>query len=222
MIDKLHYITQPDERGDHLPAILKALHAGCRCIQLRIKDRSPEFILEQARLAKQLCNAHEANLIVNDYPNIAGEVSAYGLHLGLSDMTIPKARAIVGSEMVIGGTANTLDHVVKRIEEGANYVGLGPFRFTTTKTNLSPILGIAGYKTIMDGLNVEGLDIPVIAIGGLVPEDVPALIALGLYGVAISGAITSSVAAEEVVLSLNKALHQNTTHLNNNYVENSR
>lgn len=213
MIDKLHYITQPDAGGDHLPAVLKALRAGCTWIQLRIKDREPEFILKQAILAKMLCDKHKARLIVNDYPEIALEVKAYGLHLGLSDMDIPAARTIVGDKMIIGGTANTFEHVIKRVAEGANYVGLGPFRFTTTKKKLSPILGLNGYKAVMDQLKTAQINVPVIAIGGLVSEDATELMSLGLHGIAMSGAITSSVKADEVVLSLRKALNQDTNEL---------
>ena len=213
MIDRLHYISQPDGMGNHLPAIEKALAAGCRWIQLRIKDREAAFMLEQASAAKALCEANDAKLIVNDHPEVALAVGAYGLHLGLSDMPIVAARGIVGPEMIIGGTANTFDHVVQRVREGANYVGLGPFRFTPTKKNLSPILGLPGYTSIMKQLQQSAIDIPVIAIGGLNAEDIPALIEVGLYGVAISAAITCSDSPEVVVSSLVEGLNQNLNHL---------
>lgn len=214
MIDRLHYISQPDGVGDHLPAIKKALAAGCKWIQLRIKDRETAFMLEQAFAAKALCDANGAKLIVNDHPDVALAVAAYGLHLGLSDMPIVAARGIVGPEMIIGGTANTLEHVVQRVSEGADYVGLGPFRFTSTKKNLSPILGMPGYTTIMKQLQESAIDIPVIAIGGLIAGDIPALLEIGLYGVAISAAITCSDTPEVVVSSLRQALNQNLNPLN--------
>jgi thiamine-phosphate pyrophosphorylase len=213
MINRLHYISQPDAAGCHLLAVEKALAAGCRWIQLRIKDQEAAFMLEQAYAAKALCDAYEAKLIINDHPEVAQTVGAYGLHLGLSDMSLVAARHIVGLKMIIGGTANTFDHVVQRVREGADYVGLGPFRFTQTKKNLSPILGLAGFSNIMEQLKRAKIDIPVIAIGGLLPGDIPALMEAGLYGVAVSGAITFSNTPEVVVLSINSALQPCINHV---------
>lgn len=212
MIDKLHYISQADGTGNHIPAIEKALKAGCSWIQLRIKDRHPGFILDQALEAKILCDKHHAKLIVNDHPEIALAANAYGLHLGLSDMPIAAARDMVGPELVIGGTANTYDHVIQRIREGADYVGLGPYRFTPTKKNLSPILGLAGYTNIMVQLQAAGVRIPIIAIGGLTAAEVPALIQAGLYGTALSAAITFSDDAKALVTSLYTALNKTMNH----------
>jgi thiamine-phosphate pyrophosphorylase len=213
MIDHLHYISQPDGTGSHLPAIDKAIAAGCKWIQLRIKDREPAFILEHAFAAKAICDASDAKLIVNDHPEIAVAAGAYGLHLGLLDMPIVAARQIVGPEMIIGGTANTFEHVLQRVKEGADYVGLGPFRFTSTKKKLSPILGLTGFINIMEQLKQNEIDIPVIAIGGLTAEDIPALMDAGIYGVAMSAAITFSNKPETVVLSLQTALQLSINHL---------
>jgi thiamine-phosphate pyrophosphorylase len=187
MIDKLHYISQDPGAGSHLTAISQALDAGCKWVQLRIKDQPADLILEYAIEANRLCSQHGAKLIVNDHPEIALKAGAYGVHLGLEDMSIGDAREIVGQQMIIGGTANTLQHVEQRIAEGANYIGLGPYRFTTTKKKLSPILGWEGINAIMQRLSVH---IPVIAIGGILPEDVAYIMQTGVHGVAVSGAIT--------------------------------
>lgn len=207
MIDKLHYISQADNAGDHLPAIEKALRAGCKWIQLRVKDQPSAAILKQAVSAKALCDAFDAKLIINDHAEVAAEVAAYGLHLGLTDMPIPEARSLAGPKLIIGGTANTIEHILQRIDEGADYVGLGPFRFTTTKKNLSPILGIEGFQKIVEQLRRRQIDIPVIAIGGLTIDDVPLLMKAGLYGIAVSGAITNAADPLHTVTTINKELY---------------
>jgi thiamine-phosphate pyrophosphorylase len=197
MIDKLHYISQQPENGTHLTAISQALEAGCKWIQLRIKNQPAEAILEQAIAANRLCNRHGAKLIVNDHPEIALKSGAYGVHLGLQDMSVGRAREIVGQKMIIGGTANTYQDIGQRIAEGADYIGLGPYRFTTTKQKLSPILGWEGINAIMQKLKAP--NIPVIAIGGIVPEDIAAIMDTGVHGVAVSGAITYAANRVEVV-----------------------
>jgi thiamine-phosphate pyrophosphorylase len=207
MIDKLQYISQAPAGTSHIKAIETALRAGCKWIQLRIKDEMPAYILEEALAAKGLCDQYGGKLIVNDHPDIALAVGAYGLHLGLGDMPIPAARDIVGPDMIIGGTANTFEHVCLRINEGANYVGLGPFRFTSTKKNLSPILGPAGYRAILEAMQIAGFNVPIIAIGGIMPEDVAGLVEIGIYGVAVSGAVTSAKDAAGTVTQLHETLN---------------
>lgn len=207
MIDKLHYISQATDGNSHLPAIDKALNAGCRWVQLRIKDQSPSFILEQALAAKKQCDVFKAKLIINDYPEIAAAVGAYGLHLGLDDLPIPAARQIVGPQMIIGGTANTFEHVQQRISEGADYVGLGPYRFTNTKKNLSPILGLEGYRDIIQQMKGCNYKVPLLAIGGITLKDIPALVRVGLYGVAVSGEITYANDPTEAVKEFYESLH---------------
>lgn len=216
MIDRLQYISQPSAEGSHLASIRKALGADCRWIQLRIKDEPAERILPQALQAAELCRQFGARLIINDHPDIAVKVNAYGLHLGLDDMPVPEARKLTGKQLVIGGTANTLRDIEQRVAEGVDYIGLGPFRFTTTKKKLSPILGIEGYTRIMEQVRQRGIQVPVIAIGGIEAADIPAIMTTGIYGVALSGAITRStngqVLVKEIVQSLGKPLHSSINH----------
>lgn len=193
MIDKLHYISQPAADGSHLTAIKDALDAGCKWIQLRVKNQSEAEILHQATEAVQLCKSYHAKLIVNDHPEIAVKAGADGVHLGLDDMSVNEARAIVGNKLIIGGTANTFSHVAQRAAEGVDYIGLGPYRFTTTKKKLSPVLGLEGYVSIVEQAQQAGIHLPIIAIGGIETADVPLIVQTGLHGVAISGAITHAV-----------------------------
>ena len=198
MIHKLHYISQPPTNGAHLTAIKEALSAGCKWIQLRVKDAPENSILEYALESRALCEEFGAKLIVNDHPEIALKAGAYGLHLGLQDMPIAQARQIVGNQMIIGGTANTFEHVEQRVTEGADYIGLGPYRFTRTKQKLSPILGLEGYQDILEKVRSAGINIPIIAIGGIEPDDIQAIMQTGVYGVAISGAITHATDAAQI------------------------
>ena len=199
MIDKLHYISREPENGSHLKAIRQALEAGCKWIQLRVKNQSDDIVLAYALEANNLCNQYDAKLIINDYPEIALKVGAYGVHLGLLDMSVTDARHIVGEKMIIGGTANTFQHIKQRVAEGVDYIGLGPYRFTTTKQNLSPVLGLSGYEHIMQQMYAASIRIPVIAIGGILQDDITDIMQIGLYGVAVSGAITSANNREQTV-----------------------
>jgi thiamine-phosphate pyrophosphorylase len=205
MINKLHYISQQPENGSHLTAISNALEAGAKWVQLRVKDQPADVILEYAIEANRLCNQHGAKLIVNDHPEIALKAGAYGVHLGLEDMPVSCARDIVGKKMIIGGTANTIEHIEQRIAEGADYIGLGPYRFTTTKKKLSPILGWEGINAIMRKLG--SVHIPIIAIGGILPEDITLIMETGVHGVAVSGAITYTANQAEVVRQMYEQLN---------------
>lgn len=199
MIDRLHYISQGEFTSkigasaihSHLVAIEKVLVAGGKWIQLRAKNQTEAEILPLAIEAVALCKKHDARLIVNDYPGIALKVGAAGVHLGLDDMPIAEARAIVGREMIIGGTANTWAQMQLRANEGVDYIGLGPFRFTNTKQNLSPVIGLEGYIRLMQQTKNAGIILPVIAVGGIAPTDISVLIAAGVHGVAVSGALTN-------------------------------
>lgn len=200
-IDKLHYISQALPGRTHLTTIGKVLEAGVKWIQLRVKDLPEAEILELALAARMLCDAFGARLIVNDHPHIALLAKADGVHLGLTDLPVPEARKILGRESIIGGTANTFEDVLLRVKEGADYIGLGPFRFTMTKKNLSPVIGPEGYRLLMERAADAGIVVPVLAIGGITAADVPGLLRTGVYGVAISGALTF---AEDLAMEAQK------------------
>jgi thiamine-phosphate pyrophosphorylase len=206
MISQLQFISNQTDKLTHLESIQIALDAGCQWIQLRVKNQPFETVLSISKKAKSLCDSYQAKLIINDFPLIAKEIDAYGLHLGLDDMPIASARKIVGKKMIIGGTANTLENILDRIKEGADYVGLGPFRFTSTKQNLSPIVGLEGYRRLMQNLKEDGYDIPVIAIGGILYEDIEEIIKTGIHGVALSGSVINAADPKNLVYKINEIL----------------
>ena len=207
MINTLHYISQPS----HTDNILAACDAGCKWVQLRIKNLPPEKVLPVADTVKKICDRYQASLIINDYPHIAVATGAAGVHVGRLDMTVAAARAITGSGIIVGGTANTLEDILQHVQDGASYVGVGPFRFTTTKQHLSPILGLGGYQAIMQALKEKNITIPVIAIGGILLEDIPALMQAGVHGIAASGLITHAINKKQVVQNIYEQINQLST-----------
>ncbi|TWW02264.1 thiamine phosphate synthase [Chitinophaga pinensis] len=202
MISSLHYISQQTSGATHLDNVQEACEAGCKWIQLRIKNETEETILSTALAAKEICSKYNATLIVNDHPGIARKAGAHGVHVGKLDMSVAAARALTGERFIIGGTANTLDDILVHVKDGADYVGLGPYRFTTTKEKLSPILGLEGIANIMRALKNMGIHIPVIAIGGILAADIPALMETGIHGIAVSGLITHATNKSQTVSSL--------------------
>lgn len=193
----LQFITHQTPRYDTLSGALLALRGRCRWIQLRMKDASAEEIGKTGRLLREECRKYGARLILNDHVHLVAEIGADGVHLGLSDMPVREARALLGKDYLIGGTANTFETVQQHYQDGADYVGVGPFRYTATKKNLSPVLGLEGYTDILRRMQISGIALPVVAIGGILCEDLPALCHTGVQGIAISGAILQATRPEE-------------------------
>ncbi|MBT9188901.1 thiamine phosphate synthase [Zobellia russellii] len=186
-IPKLHYISQGKTPEDHLEHIQKACTSGAELVQLRLKNVKKSVVLKTAEKAREITAHFQTRLIINDHYQIAEEVKADGVHLGKTDADPAVARKLLGDYYIIGGTANTLDDCLALVKKGVNYIGLGPFRFTTTKENLSPIIPLLGYQAIVEELKS---DMPIIAIGGITIEDVPEILKTGVYGIAASGEIT--------------------------------
>lgn len=181
-----YYVSQGKTPEEHLFFIDRMLKAGVKWIQLRIKNETHTTILKTALKAKRICDKYAANLMVNDYLEIAKVVDAAGVHLGKEDTCPLLARKILGDNKLIGGTANTLEDCVELIEKRVDYIGLGPFRFTRSKSKLSPVLGIEGYQKIIAQLSQNSPPIPILAIGGITLKDIPELKRVGVNGVAIS------------------------------------
>ncbi|MFW9623545.1 thiamine phosphate synthase [Bacteroides graminisolvens] len=185
----LQFITHETEQFSYREGAFMALEAGCKWIQLRMKDVAVETVRQLAEELKKACENRHALLIIDDYVEVAREVKADGVHLGKNDMPIEEARKLLGEGFIIGGTANTFEDVKRHYEAGADYLGIGPFRFTTTKKNLSPVLGLEGYRNIKQQMIEAGIILPAVAIGGITVEDIPAILATGIEGIAMSGAI---------------------------------
>lgn len=191
MFEKIQYISQGTSPEVQIANIAKALDAGCKWIQLRYKNKPIEEVLTLAKMVQKICKAYDAKLIINDHVEVAYQIDADGVHLGLNDNSIAEARKLLKQNKIIGGTANTIEDVLQRVHEKCDYIGLGPFRFTTTKEKLSPILGLEGYHNILCELKNRNIEIPIYAIGGIEEADIQKLVKTGVYGIAASGLITN-------------------------------
>lgn len=209
MYNKLQYISQGENVEEQLYNIHHALDSGCDWIQMRFKNQKPKKTFALAEAVKFLCEEYLANFIINDDVNLAKQLAADGVHVGLSDMGVAEARAILGRTKIIGATANTFEDIIQQVNNGCDYIGLGPFRYTKTKNNLSPILGLEGYHSIVSKMKDSGIEIPVYAIGGITLEDVENLMQTGIHGIAVSGLITKSDQKNKLITQLNYNLYGN-------------
>ena len=210
-ISKIQYITQSNTEASILAEVKEVLEAGIDWVQLRIKNEALDY-LSIAKKVQTLTKEFKATFIINDRVDIAKEINADGVHVGIEDMPITEVREILGHTKIIGGTANTFADA-KNIELfDGDYVGLGPFRETTTKKKLSPVLGLKTYAEIIPKEEPYGwefllFNIPIVAIGGIEIEDIKQLQEkTGVHGVALSGLIYKSNNKKELVQELKNIL----------------
>ena len=203
----LQFITHQTTRYSYVEGAIEALNGGCKWIQLRMKEAAYDEICNAIEQLKPLCKEKGAILILDDYAELAAKLDIDGVHLGKNDMPPQEARNLIGEKYIIGGTANTIDDIKNLVAQGVDYIGLGPFRHTDTKKNLSPILGLDGYKNILSQCNEAGITTPIVAIGGIEPEDIPALMKTGISGIALSGTILRAdhpaEATQNIITTLN-------------------
>lgn len=188
----IQFITHSNERYDHVEGAKLALQGGCRWIQLRMKDAMEIDFLRAAKKIRRLCDEYHATFILDDHVEWVGLTGADGVHLGKNDMPVVEARKMLGRNRIIGGTANTFEDVERLSRQGADYIGCGPFRFTTTKKNLSPVLGLEGYRSITAQMKAHDIQLPIVGIGGILHQDIPAIMQTGVTGIAVSGAILNA------------------------------
>lgn len=188
----IQFITHSNTRYDYVEGARLALEGGCRWIQLRMKDAQEVDFLLAAKQIGAMCKEYGATFILDDHVEWVGITGADGVHLGKNDMPVDEARNQLGANRIIGGTANTFEDVERLWRQGANYIGCGPYRFTTTKKNLSPVLGLNGYRHIISKMKAHDINLPVVAIGGILQPDIKDVMATGVSGIAVSGAILNA------------------------------
>ena len=222
---RLQFITHYTERYSYIDSARIALEGGCRWIQLRMKDADETLLEETALIVQKMCKEYDATFIIDDNVHLCKKIKADGVHLGKNDMPIAEARKILGDDFIIGATVNTFDDVLLCQQSTVNrqqslsteytpsplpvprsplpdYFGCGPFRFTSTKKNLAPILGLDGYREIMKKMKENNIDIPLVAIGGITKDDVPELMKTGIDGIAISGSVLRAENPVETMYNL--------------------
>lgn len=202
---KLQFITHHNDRYSYIDSARMALEGGCRWVQLRMKEVNEALLERTAVVVQRMCREYGATFIVDDNVLLAKRIGADGVHLGKNDMPVAEARKILGDGYIIGATVNTFEDIVNTLHTATpDYFGCGPFRYTSTKKNLSPILGVAGYCEIISKMREYDIKIPLIAIGGIAKDDVPELLSCGVGGIALSGSI---IGAEDPVREMTEMVN---------------
>ena len=202
---KLQFITHYNDRYSYIDSARIALEGGCRWIQLRMKDAEASLLEETALIVQNMCRSYNATFIIDDNVLLARKIKADGVHLGKNDMPIGEARKILGSEFIIGGTVNSFNDILHHLQGATpDYFGCGPFRFTSTKKRLAPILGYEGYKLILKQMHEHNIHIPLVAIGGISKPDIPQLLETGVNGIALSSSILK---AENPIQEMQKIIN---------------
>lgn len=190
---RLQFITHHNDLYSYVDSARIALEGGCRWVQLRMKDVSPQLLEQIALIVQKMCRSYGATFIIDDDVELVARIKADGVHLGKNDMPIAEARKALGNGYIIGATVNRFEDVMAILSEATpDYFGCGPFRYTTTKRGLSPILGYDGYIDIMSKMREHNIDIPLVAIGGITQSDIPDLLRCGVDGIALSGSIINA------------------------------
>jgi len=186
-ISPLQFITHDHPELSAADQVEKALQAGLKWVQLRLKN-ADEFIWEKEAVeSMEHCEKYGGTLIINDNVEVAQRVMAHGVHLGKSDMNAEEARSILGNDYIIGRTCNTPEDISECNALPVNYIGLGPYSTTTTKNNLSQLLGVEGLQIAVQS------NLPVIGIGGITLNDLGQLKQVSsLHGIAFSGLLLQS------------------------------
>ena len=187
---RLQFITHYTEKYSYVDSAHIALEGGCRWIQLRMKDAEESLLEETAIIVQNMCKEYGATFIIDDHVLLTKKIQANGVHLGKNDMSIAEAREILGDSFIIGGTVNSFEDILRNLQHVApDYFGCGPFRFTSTKKNLAPILGAEGYREIIRQMRDNHIHIPLVAIGGIGKNDILPLLENGVNGIALSSSI---------------------------------
>ena len=205
-IEKFQYITNQWSSIGIEEQVELACSAGCKWIQLRVKELSYEEWKSIAFTIKSICKKFGATFIINDNVQLALELEADGVHLGQNDMLPKDARIILGDHAIIGGTANQFDQIYNLHNQKVDYVGLGPYRFTKTKKNLAPVLGLNGYYDIVTNCKAHEINIPIIGIGGINPENIPEILSAGIFGIAVSSIISNSDSPQKITDTILKTI----------------
>jgi thiamine-phosphate pyrophosphorylase len=190
---------------DSLIVAEAALEAGAPTLQVRLKSGTDADRYRLAALVAERCRAAAATCLVNDRADLAVAIDADGVHVGADDLPVPAVRRIVGPHALVGGTARDPDVARRLVDEGVNYLGVGPTFATASKAGLPDPIGVSGVAAV-----VEAVDVPVIAIAGISADRVEEVLATGAWGVAVIGAVADApdphTATHDLMLAVTKAV----------------
>ena len=188
---RLYVVTDAGlARGrSHQEVIEAAILGGATIVQYRAKDVSTRQMVTEAQVLRELTRHAGVPFIVNDRVDVALAVDADGVHIGQDDMPVALARKLIGDRL-LGVSAHSHSEAVQAVQDGADYLGVGPVFATPTKPDAAPPIGIDGLTTIR-----RQISIPIVAIGGINQANAAEVIRTGVNGIAVVSAV---VAAEDV------------------------
>jgi len=188
-IEKLQYITHDLPHLTHLEQTQLACEAGAKWIQYRCLSKTDEELLADINAIAEICDDWGTTLIVTDHIHLNGKADIQGFHIEDVDADFVALRKMVGNDITLGGSANTLENLIRLASEGADYAAFGPYSTTDTKPNDFPLLGIDSYSNGVSHLKDLNIELPIIAVGGIKISDVGDLMETGIHGIAVSNAI---------------------------------
>jgi len=191
-IEKFQYITHDIPHLSHIEQAQLACEAGAKWIQYRCLSKNDTALLADINAIAEICDDWGTTLIVTDHIHLNGKADIQGFHIEDMDADFEAIRNQVGNDVTLGGSANTVENLIRLAKQGVDYAGFGPFATTETKPNDLPLLGVEGYYNAVQELKVANIQLPVLAVGGIKIYDVEALMQTGIYGIAVSGAINSA------------------------------
>jgi thiamine-phosphate diphosphorylase len=170
---------------------------GARIIQVRAKEIHPVKLVSIAREVIRLADRYEASVIVNDFPEVARDSGAFGVHLGVRDFSIPKAKHIIGRDAVVGATVRNVNQAGRAIGAGADYVAVGSVFKSPTKPS-TPVVGLDTLEIVRD----QFPDVPMCAIGGINLGNILSVIETGADMAAVVSAIAGADNPEKAAFAL--------------------
>jgi thiamine-phosphate pyrophosphorylase len=204
-IGRLHVLTDLDAAADPLDVVDAALAAGAPVIQVRAKDTTDRRLFALAEIVASRCRRAGATCLIDDRIDICLAVGADGVHLGDDDVPVRAARRVLGDEAIIGATARDPEAARWLVSEGVDYLGVGPTYVTATKSGLPDALGPERVGAV-----AAAVDVPVIAIAGITAERVPEVLAAGVHGVAVVGAVSRADDPKQATADLLAAIEAST------------
>lgn len=188
-IEKFQFITHDVPHLTHVEQAQLACEAGAKWIQYRCLTKNEEQLLEDINAIAEICDDWGTTLIVTNHIHLNGKADIQGFHIEDMDADFIALRKQVGDDITLGGSANTVENLIRLSKQGVDYAGFGPFSTTETKPNSFPLLGVIGYANAIADLRKANIDLPILAVGGVTLNDIENLMQTGIYGIAASGAI---------------------------------
>jgi len=188
-IEKFQYITHDIPHLSHIEQAQQACEAGAKWIQYRCLSKTDEELLQDINAIAEICDDWGSTLIVTDHVHLNGKADIQGFHIEDMDADFIALRKLVGNDITLGGSANTIENLIRLASEGADYAGYGPYAVSETKANNYALIDIQAYNHTVRELQNKAIELPLLAVGGIKIYDVEALMQTGIYGIAVSGAI---------------------------------